>query len=422
MIESSSAAAAPTPAMAAAAAPAAASAASAAGGEVQGDPLAPQGPLRPAAAYGRDPRLAGVTESALIAAMQAIMSRRSVGREHPFGEGKWGVYNAGTNEFVVAAIDHIEAERMAHYEAGLRERAGRRTGSPAQRGAAVDPPASGTPQVPGVDVRQSGSPAAGSHVAGPPRDGMEGTATTPAPAQVAIRASNVNEEDGATFATRAELLRHLAASAAIAPVGRTVSPSHLPAGQPGSGPRRLWEASSRSAARPGAASSGPPAVGVTPEAGAPRALVLGAPLGRGDRRRPAPPHKRRRLDDLEDAEAIHAATGASSAAAGGPATTEQRVGLGEIIGAEGGAAWERRGKRPRSVEREVEDCGAKRGRGSEGSTAAADAMPRASGGATLDEPPLLHRRTGDQDGGQQEGTRRGHLPRPPELADRPYTP
>ncbi len=391
--------------VACAAAPAVAAAASAAEEGLESGQSTLQGTaLHPASAAGRDPRLAGVSESALIAAMQAIMSRRSAGREHPFGRGRWGVYNAVTNEFVVAAIDDIEAERMAHYEAGLRERAARRAGSPAHHEAAGDPPALDAQRAPAVGARRSEDPVSGSHADGPPRSVMEDARPVTAPLQDATRASNVNVEGAVTFATRAELLRHLSAVAARTSGGRMDSSSHLRAGQPGGRPRPRDETPSQSTMSPLQAGAGHYGVEGAPEAEGPRAPAIGAPHRRDDRLFPEQPHKRRRLGGLDDTEALDAAAGTSGAAAGGLTAMELCDHPEGTTGADAGAAWQIRGKRLRTAERQEEGGEAKRGRGS------------------TDTPPPRPSLAGGADEGQAGGARRGHLPRPPEPADGPHMP
>ncbi len=60
---------------------------------------------------GRDPRLAGCSLHAVATAVSDTMNKRSTGREHPYGEGRWAVFNAATGRLVIAHLDAIDAER-----------------------------------------------------------------------------------------------------------------------------------------------------------------------------------------------------------------------------------------------------------------------------------------------------------------------
>ncbi len=55
--------------------------------------------------------LMGATDEALATAIRDSMAARCPGREDPYGQGRWGVFNAVTGRFLVAAIDDLEAER-----------------------------------------------------------------------------------------------------------------------------------------------------------------------------------------------------------------------------------------------------------------------------------------------------------------------
>ncbi len=55
--------------------------------------------------------LTGTTDEALATAIRDSMAVRCPGREDPYGPGRWGVFNAATGRFLVAAIDDLEAER-----------------------------------------------------------------------------------------------------------------------------------------------------------------------------------------------------------------------------------------------------------------------------------------------------------------------
>jgi hypothetical protein len=268
-------------------------------------------PQQLAATAGRDSRLAGVSESALVAAMQAIMAKRSAGREHPFGEGKWGVYNATTNKFVVAAVEDIEAERMAHYVAGLRGRTAPRGGGFDRHDSPGYLPAQGarrdTADGAGADGPATGGRAASSH-----REVMADGEPVAASTQGAATAGNGDVQGEEGFATRAELLRHLAASSASASRGRT-GPAQQRAGQPDVGSLRRGGTSSLS----------------------------------------GPSHKRRRLDDQGLAMAPHTATGASGSAAAGLQTGATVPPVPEAA---------RRGRTPAATDAEGGEAPAKRQR------------------------------------------------------------
>ncbi len=189
----------------AAAAPAAAAAALAAAAavarpepvQVQRDPLCMD-------TYARDPRLEGTTEEALIVAMQAIMATRSAGREHPFGEGLWGIFNASTGRLLTVPVAAIEAERNFLYEKGAQAwRDGLRAGA----GGAAAPV--------GPTSSRGSEDGAG---AWPPPGGLMQTASgrpcssTNRPPTGRARSPQGDGDGIHAFSSRTELLRHLASA------------------------------------------------------------------------------------------------------------------------------------------------------------------------------------------------------------------
>ncbi len=157
----------------------------------------------------RDLRLAGASEEALVKAMQGILGTRTAGREHPFGAGRWGVFNAATGQLVIASVEAIEAERNVHYQAAVdRWRQGEQGAATAVRqGVHVDADGTGAHGA-AAAVRQE------MHVDLVGRSGevagAAGAAGGAAAAQLATGPAQQYDAGDMQFQTRDQLLRHLA--------------------------------------------------------------------------------------------------------------------------------------------------------------------------------------------------------------------
>ncbi len=200
---------------------------------------------------------------------------------------------------------------MAHYAAGLRGRTAPRGGGFDRHDSPGYLPAQGARRDT-ADGAEADGPATGGHAASSHREVMADGEPVAASTQGAATAGNGDVQGEEGFATRAELLRHLAASSASASRGRT-GPAQQRAGQPDVGSLRRGGTSSLS----------------------------------------GPSHKRRRLDDQGLAMAPHTATGASGSAAAGLQTGATVPPVPEAA---------RRGRTPAATDAEGGEAPAKRQR------------------------------------------------------------